>query len=81
MYEKFKLSKRNNENLIILGPHSNQFLFNGSQIWNSVIKAIAPNLAISNIIVSIFKIKLKTYLLKVQTSHDSNEWLPQNFLL
>ena len=81
MYEKFNVSKRNNENLIILGSYSNQFLFNGSQIWNSIIKAIAPNLAFSNIVVSVFKSKLKSHLLKIQTSLDPYEWLPQNFLL
>ena len=81
MYEKFKLSKRNNENRIILESYSNQFLFNGSQIWNSAMKAIAPNLAISNIVISIFKTKLKNYLLKIQSSLDPIEWLPQNFLL
>ena len=81
MYEKISLSRRNNENLIVLGSHSNQFLFNGSQIWNSITKAIAPNLPIANIIVDIFKNKLKTHLLTLQSSLDPIEWLPQNFLL
>ena len=81
MYEQFKLSKRNNETLVILGTYSNQFMYNGPQIWNSIIKVIAPKLSLGNIIINIFKSKLKKYLLQIQSSLDTDTWLPQNFLL
>ena len=81
MYEQFKLSKRNNETLVILGTYSNQFMYNGPQIWNSIIKVIAPKLSLRNIIINIFKSKLKKYLLQIQSSLDTDTWLPQNFLL
>ena len=67
MYEQFKLSKRNNETLVILGTYSNQFMYNGPQIWNSIIKVvIATKLSLGNIIINIFKSKLKKYLLQIQ---------------
>ena len=81
MHDKFSLSKRNNETLVLLGKHSNEFMFNGPQIWNSAIKVIAPKLSFGNIIINIFKSKLKKHLLEIQSNLDRDTWLPQNFLL
>ena len=79
LYEKFHLSQRNNENmLIITNRKSNNFIYNGSVWWNSAVKRLhVPPL--SDISLPTLKHKLKKHLLHSQNSGDAVIWDPQNF--
>ena len=79
--EQFNISQRNNANLIILGPYSNQFLFLGAKLWNSIVKIIIPHNDLLSVKLSIFKNKLKKMLHNNQKMFDKDTWSPQNFLI
>ena len=80
-FEQFNMSPRNNGNIVILGPYSDQFFFLGAKLWNTIVKRIIPHSDILSIKFGNFKIKLKSLLLNNQNLFDSNTWMPQNFIL
>ena len=81
VFEQFNMSRRNNGNLIILGPYSNQFFFLGAKLWNIIVKRVIQHNDILSIKLGKFKNELKSLLLNNQSLFNSDNWLPQNFLL
>ena len=76
LYTKIKFSSRNNSNLIILPrkcTHQNRSIFTACSLWNSLIKKLNipdPN----NLVINVFKFKLKAYLLDNQNSGNIIIW-------
>ena len=81
LYENIALSKRRNENMIILGskiiPH-NQSFYTSCSNWNNLIRKLdIPNP--HNIVPCILKYKLKRYLLQTQSDGDTKIWNADNY--
>ena len=81
LYENIALSKRRNENMIILGsktiPH-NQSFYTLCSNWNNLIRKLdIPNP--HNIVPCILKYKLKRYLLRTQSDGDPEIWNADNY--
>ena len=81
LYESIALSKRRNENMIILGskiiPH-NQSFYTSCSNWNNLIRKLdIPNP--HNIVPCILKYKLKRYLLQTQSDGDTEIWNADNY--
>ena len=81
LYENIALSKRRNENMIILSnktiPHNQSFYTSGSN-WNILIRKLdIPNP--HNIVPCILKYKLKRYLLRTQIDGDPEIWNADNY--
>ena len=81
LYENIALSKRRNENMIILGskiiPH-NQSFYTSCSNWNNLIRKLhipKPH----NIVPCILKYKLKRYLLQTQSDGDPEIWNADNY--
>ena len=76
LYTKIKFSGRNNSNLIILSrkcTNQNRSIFTACSLWNSLIKKQNipdPN----NLVINVFKFKLKAYLLDNQNSGNIIIW-------
>ena len=80
LYKNIALSKRRNENMIILGsktiPH-NQSFYTSCCNWNNLIRKLEiPNP--HNIVPCILKYKLKRYLLHIQSDGDPEIWNADN---
>ena len=80
-YNNIALSKRRNENMIILGsktiPH-NQSFYTSCCNWNNLIRKLdIPNP--HNIVPFILKYKLKRHLLHTQSDGDPEIWNADNY--
>ena len=80
LYKNIALSKRRNENMIILGsktiPHNQSFYISCCN-WNNLIRKLKiPNP--HNIVPCILKYKLKRYLLRIQSDGDPEIWNADN---
>ena len=72
--DSFTLSSRNDKNLIILPRLKNsQFHYKASVIWNDLLKPLKI-LIVYEIDVSVFKRKLKQYLLDLQEAGHHQIW-------
>ena len=81
VFNKFSLSARNWENLLILpSTNTSNFIYMGSKLWNTAVKILAIEY-IQDIKIGPFKRKLKSCLLYIQNLHNSTDWCPQNFEL
>ena len=82
LYELLKISKRNEENIILLPKNktkTNQFLYTASKLWNITIKRLkVPHF--NEISVSVLKSRLKTKLLNIQKSGDPDLWTNNNMI-
>ena len=76
LYTNIRFSSRNNSNLIILPrkcAHQNRSMFTVCSLWNSLIKKLGipdPN----DLVINVFKSKLKAYLLDSQNSGSTITW-------
>ena len=81
LYENIALSKRRNENMIILGskiiPHNQSFYTSCSNCNILIRKLDIPNP--HNIVPCILKYKLKRYLLQTQSDGDTEIWNADNY--
>ena len=80
LHENITLSRRNNNNLVILPKNSNAAncpIFLAYSFWNMFIKKIGiPNPC--NIVLDVLKRKLKAFLLNCQKTGDPEIWTPEN---
>ena len=81
IFNQFKLSARNGQNLVILPPANiHDFVYTGGKLWNLIAKKLGIKY-IKNISTESFKKKIKIYLLTIQNLFDPTEWYPKNFKL
>ena len=80
LYEQYTISKRKNENYLLLRGYHDKYPNAQSKIWNEVIKNILePDESVNEISTSCLKSKIRNYFLKNQCSLDPIEWYPKNF--
>ena len=78
LLETFELSSRNKRNIIIVSAHNNnQFHYQSSVMWNSLLKPLQVP-SIRQIDINMFKSKFKKHLLKQQESGDEAVWSNAN---
>ena len=82
LYNLLVRSQRNNCTLLIVPKLSKNFLVYRSTIaWNIASKALVYDKTFDEIKAGYFKSLLRTGLLELQNKHDTNEWIPHNFML
>lgn len=80
LHEQFSISKRKNENLLILKGNHDRYPNYQAQLWNEVVKNILePEVSVTDVSISCLKSLMKSYFLKIQSSIDTIEWYPRNF--
>lgn len=79
LFQDFSFSNRAHKDLFTLTPTpSVKFTYRASSIWNSVRQLTGINN--TSTAASALKDKLKKYLLNVQTTGDSDQWIECNFV-
>ena len=80
LHESFNISKRKNENYLLLRGYHDKYPNVQAKLWNEVIKSILePDQSVTEISISCLKTLIKNFFLKTQNSIDPIEWYPNNF--
>ena len=74
LYQKYTLSGRGNENIMLARSGTGFYINSRLTLWNSCIKTIANDVKIFFISIPLLKSSLKDCLLQIQNAFDNYEW-------
>ena len=81
LHQLLNFSHRSSSSTILLQQPSIHFLYQSSLMWNTIWKHLFTFEIGYEIPLSLVKNKLKITLLNIQSLHEAEEWVPQNFIL